>query len=333
MVPPGSELDSYLVHRILIVDGDTDERDRLAGVLASIKGVAPDETFDQASVNSVRKARDFIEAKTPSVIIIDPEIASTDEILSFIEETRTAHPTIIWVINSKPHWWSDNAKAIQEHPFGGRVKEYYRRTKSPKPDEAKRSFLVTLAQCQADFVLQLLDKTATEIETELVNNMTDEQVRKFVTKAIRPLLSLLAKDHNRLPQTGKIAFVSMPFTDRCTNLYRLVIEPTLEMAGFEPRMMEQEYRDELIPVAILGDIARSSLFVVEMTERRPDVMIELGAALIAKIPVILLAHRELVQDSEIPFIVRNVRIERYTSEVDLQAKLKSAIANPCVPFS
>lgn len=328
-----SELDSYLVHRILIIDPEREERDRLAGILASIKGITPDGIFDEASVENLSKAREYINARTPSIVLIAPEIDSTSTVLSFIEENRVSHPTIIWVINSKAGWWSANNQAVQDHPFGDRVINYYRRSKSTSPDEAKRSFLITLALCQNDFVLQLLDKTAMEIRTEAGQNMTDEQIRKFAKKGIPLLLSLLAKDQTVLESNERLAFVSMPFKEPYKSRYHLAIKPTLVAFKYTPRFMEDEYCDRPIPLAILGSIFQSSLFVVDITEPRPDVMIELGAALIAKIPVIFLANHKVLRDPELPFMLRGTRIEYYESDLELEKQFRAAIASPRIPFS
>jgi hypothetical protein len=111
-----------------------------------------------------------------------------------------------------------------------------------------------------------------------------------------------------------------------------VIKPTLESFGYVPRMMEQEIRNDLIPVAVLGDIAQSSLFIADITEHRPDVMIELGAAFMIKMPVILVARRDPQNELQLPFMVRNIRVLRYVSDIDLHEKLQFDVRNPGIPF-
>jgi hypothetical protein len=326
---PAEEPFENLIRNILIIDPDKSARSQLNDILSELRG--HHSGINDASVDTLEAAQDYMDDKRPYLIIIDPEIASLKRVLTFIENNRETFP--IWVLNSRhSSWWDRHKKALQKEPFGSRLETYYYMTKGRPPAETKKHLLATLALCQFDFVLKLLEETAEDITSGEVGTVPKANVRKMVEKVNKSVLKLLVnelalKDPKNPPKPGKVktAFVAMSFDPLQKNRYKFYIKPALEAEGFTPIMFANEYPEDLIPSEILSVIGTCSLFVGDVTNLSSDVLMEVGAALMTKIPKILVAKKTKLPVAKVPFMLKNQRIEFYTSDSNLSVQLKTAL--------
>jgi hypothetical protein len=188
-------------------------------------------------------------------------------------------------------------------------------------------FLSTLALCQHDLILNLFRETTADLRNTQFNKLSKRQLLKFIGKAMDALRSLSAALAAKAT-TGDIAFVSMQYTDEQRAVYHDYIAPLLVSKKLEPMLIEQEqgFPNTLsIADEILRRIDRCSFFIADLTGLRPDVFIEVGAALILKKNVILIAQTDAVPVNNVPFMLRNVKIEFYTSPAELERKLGAAL--------
>ncbi|HEX5715859.1 MAG TPA: hypothetical protein VF179_06850 [Thermoanaerobaculia bacterium] len=318
-------LEKYLVRSILIVDSDQASVGQLAGILATLKGEPNSGEIIAASVSSLAETLVYIEEKSPYIVIIDPQVDSFVNTVSFLEAMRQSHSHITWVINTRDHWWSEHEQALSSHVFGGRLRDYYTLTKNRPYNQLRIDFLNVLSNCQCDLILTLFGETTEDLQSQAFGRMTKRQVAKFTGKAFNALRSL-NKASIAKPGRGDIAFVSMRYTDPQRDLYTLVIEPVLKGEGLVPILIEREFPSHRsIPQEITDKIEQCSIFVADITGLRPDVMMEVGAAQILQKTCIFLADERELPLNEIPFMLKPIRIEFYSSEKELMKKLKAAV--------
>jgi hypothetical protein len=314
--------EKLLLRTILFIDRGQRSIDHLSGVLTTLRGTPNAGRIEDARVLSLEDAQTYINEHNPYIVIIDPAIASIQNVLTFIESNRQAHPRTIWVINAHRSWWREHDTYLGEHPFGNRLKEYFRLNKDVAAAQIEADFKNTLALCRYDFVLGLLGETAAQMRQG--TKMSKAQITKFAQKALADIRSLnLALQEQ--PSPGETAFVSMQFTEQQRRLYNFVIARVLREEGLTPVMIAEEYPSNLlIPPRIFSQIELCSLFVADLTGVRANVMIELGAAWALQKPIILLADEHITVDA-LPFLLRNARIEFYSSDQDLYDKLHPAV--------
>src|ERR1700674_617422 len=320
------QLEKYVGHRILIIDRDQLEVDRLRRILSTPNeptGTMPDRVM----VGTLIEAKAYIERDKPTIAVIDPAIDSSWEVLDFIAHVREAYPNVIWLINTTDYWWTTNEPILESHPFGSRLKSYYRRSKTPNEEEAKKSLLSALNLCRDDFVLELIRDTASDIQASQDKRMTQEQLGKFVSKAIRPVLSLFVETRGIFPRS-KIAFVSMGCGASHKQLYEVIVAPTLHKAGYQAIAMPYQLRPGPILDAFLAAIHEASLFIADLTEIRLDIMLEMGAAWASRVPLIFFSHCSKLAMDQLP--LPGARIES-TSDEDLREKLSAAIDDSARP--
>ncbi len=318
-------LDQFLIRRILLIDSDEHAVQQITGILAHFRGAASGETIEDAAVSTLDDAHRAIETHKPYTILLDPAIDSLDTVLGFMEAWRTRQPHLIWVIHTRDNWWRENETRLANHEYGHRLLTYYRLSKNLPPQQLRSRFVQTLAQCEADFVLELFRETTEEISDEMVGQLTKDQVIKFVRKALQYVRSLIAATSR--PEKGDSAFVSMRFTDQQRDTYRLVIQRVVQDAGLVPIMMADEYPDHSLSSAIIEGITSCKLFIADTTGLRPDVMIEIGLALMLSKPMILIADHREIDSKALPLLLRDLRVEFYSSDADLLDKLKKAITS------
>lgn len=319
-------LDRYVVKNLLIVGADKPSVNRLVGILSSQRGLGSGGVVDQ-TVETLDAATRSIEAVHPNIVVIDPGVANITDVLSFVENHRKSHGNIVWIVYADRDWWHVNRPKLECGIFGKRFLEYYSLPKSSVPAELERQFIILLTLCHRDFVLQLLAEAATDIETDDPGTMSRQQITKFVDKAISPLVSLLTSPQRRSNE----AFVSMAFNPAQRALYDRAIRPPLEKAGFQPVMMADERPMGPIPVEILSRIASCSLFIADLTGQRPNVLIEVGAALNSGVRMILLLASS-IREEHLPFIIRTHPIYSYNSPDELIMILERHI-EPTTYFS
>lgn len=316
-------IEAYLVRRILIVDSDLSEVAILAGILANVRDVT-EGTIDDVAVYTLRRARAYIEARKPSIVIIDPAIGTLKSVLRFIADIRAGYPNIVWVINRRDAWWNAHAQALDRHAFGSRLKTYYHRSKTSDEAKARTSLLATLALCQNDFVLELLRAAAGGIQT--TQSMTGEQLAKFVSKVVKPVLSLLAT-RPIVRRASNVALVLVASSKEQKRRYEKIMAPILRDAGYKPIMIAEQFASSSIPIAALASVSEASLFVGDVTGLRPDVMIEVSATYVTQLPLIFLCRRSKSAGKQLPVLMQNLHVEFYTSDDDLGRRLATAVGS------
>jgi hypothetical protein len=185
-------------------------------------------------------------------------------------------------------------------------------------------FLARLALCQTDFAADFLAETAEDIKTTLGKEMSREQIRKFILKAVRPLITLLAPEPP-LPGGRSTAFVAMSFEKPQLRRYENAIAPTLLEVGFTPVMMREQPVSLAVTLATLKCIADCSLMVVDLTHQSANVFMEAGAAFLRRVRTIYIAHGTKNTYSTLPFMIRNENIYFYSSDENLRSELKRAV--------
>lgn len=106
-----------------------------------------------------------------------------------------------------------------------------------------------------------------------------------------------------------ICFVIQPFNEKFNKRYHDIIKPTIENCGLMPYRVDED-ASVLIPIeSIEENIRKASICVAEITTNNPNVWYEVGYAMAAQIPVILLCSDERTE--QYPFDVRHRNILQY----------------------
>lgn len=108
-------------------------------------------------------------------------------------------------------------------------------------------------------------------------------------------------------------FVIMPFSEPFETLYREVIEPVAQQAGFEIIRVDEIPGPGIILDDIQQQIEGAHAVVAEISTHNPNVFYELGFAHALKKPAILLVRRE--EGSNMPFDVRGYRAIFYDDSI------------------
>ena len=188
--------------------------------------------------------------------------------------------------------------------------------------------LATLAKCNFDFQTRLLKDLTENLLSEEAGAVPREQLRKMIDKVNKSVLAHLVRAlalPNRKSEQEKTAFVAMSFDTVQKKRYESIIEPLLRAEGFIPIMYLNEYPEGPIPSDVFSTISTCSLFIGDITNLSPNVLIEVGAAVMANMPRILIAKKARLKIEEVPFMIDRRRIEFYTSDPNLSALLKAAL--------
>ncbi len=120
--------------------------------------------------------------------------------------------------------------------------------------------------------------------------------------------------------TQPSCFVIMPFTTALAFVYAM-IKDTVEQIGLACHRADEHLAAAFIPAELMSRIQASDLIIADVTGKNANVYYEVGLALAAQRPLILLAQ----SDAEIAFDLQQVRTVRYQDPDDLRAKLHQAI--------
>ena len=110
-----------------------------------------------------------------------------------------------------------------------------------------------------------------------------------------------------LEETGKKAFVLMPFSDPFNSYYPSIFKPALEAAGYSVTRAGDLFLPRPIILDIQQSILDADLILCEMSDRNPNVFYELGLAHAIGKPAILVSRKE----DDIPFDLRHIRTILY----------------------
>lgn len=114
------------------------------------------------------------------------------------------------------------------------------------------------------------------------------------------------------------AFVLMPFEPEFNSIYKDLIKPALEDAGYEVARADSFFDQQNILRDIVQGITTAQLIVADLTTLNPNVLYELGLCHGLQIPTILLAQ----SIEEVPFDLRAYKILFYSPRFDQVRKLK-----------
>jgi hypothetical protein len=109
--------------------------------------------------------------------------------------------------------------------------------------------------------------------------------------------------------SGRQAFIIMPFAEGFDEVYNLFIADTMATAGYEVVRSDDIRSQQNILKDIVVGIAGAGLIVADLTDANPNVYYELGIAHALRRPVILLTQR--IED--LPFDLRSYRVIPYST--------------------
>lgn len=148
---------------------------------------------------------------------------------------------------------------------------------------------------------KMLHQAKEEID-EAINNL-DEYRTEFGPTMTQKLLykdrsSEAREDRSNLapPNQHKI-FVLMPFARKFDEIYRLAIKAPLESLGFDCERADEIYFTGEVAEKIFVNIKRADFIIADVTDRNPNVFIEIGYAHALGKKIILLTQRA----DDIPF--------------------------------
>jgi hypothetical protein len=124
-------------------------------------------------------------------------------------------------------------------------------------------------------------------------------------------------------QQDMVAFVIMPFGDEFDEIYKDLIMPALESAGYSVQRADSRLDQQNILKDIVKGIDAADLIVAELTSLAPNVLYELGIAHGLLKPTVLLAQ----EIDEVPFDLRSYRILVYSTHYKRVQGLKEQLAD------
>lgn len=110
-------------------------------------------------------------------------------------------------------------------------------------------------------------------------------------------------------------FVMMPFREPFDTLYRDVIFPIAEDAGFNVNRVDEVFTPGIILNDIQQQIEQAHAVVADISTHNPNVFYELGYAHALRKPAVLLARRPQTKDDDLPFDVRGYRAIFYDDTI------------------
>src|SRR5262249_36888606 len=214
-------------------------------------------------------------------------------------------------------------RALTKPPFRERLEQYLLSA------AAKTSRLDQLIQPSApdlvgasysddpnDFavILQYLQEQG--LMTELLS--VGETTRRLTPKGYITADELRAK---RAASTQ--AFVAMAFTDQMEAVYKQAIEPAIERAGFEPRLISKKEHVNKIDDEIIAEIRRSAFLVADFTEHRQNVYFETGFAIGLARQVVWTCRKDQIKD--LHFDIRQYNCIDWKDAAELTRRLQLRI--------
>lgn len=130
--------------------------------------------------------------------------------------------------------------------------------------------------------------------------------------------------------SGLRCFVAQPFSPRFDKRYEDVVEPAIVAAGFQAYRVDRDPSVQIPIETIEAEIRRAAACVVEISEDNPNVWFELGLALAAGTPTVMMCER--ARRPALPFDVRHRNVLLYETDSPrdfadlgqtLQARLKA----------
>lgn len=121
-------------------------------------------------------------------------------------------------------------------------------------------------------------------------------------------------------------FVLMPHTDEFRNIFEYSIKPAMEANNILVKKAEDIYKPGSILAQVWERIRRAEIILADLTEKNPNVILELGLCYgIQRCPILLVRDAE-----DVPFNLRNLRYIEYENTTkgseDLKRKLTSTVA-------
>lgn len=129
---------------------------------------------------------------------------------------------------------------------------------------------------------------------------------------------------NKYKPDSDQAFIAMSFHESLKSVYDNGIMPALEETGFHPYRVDTDQTVIKIDDAIIAEIRRSGLLIVDCTGNRPAVYFEAGFAIGLGIPVIWTCREDCVKD--LCFDTRQYNHLIWKNESEFKEKLTSRIA-------
>jgi predicted nucleic acid-binding Zn-ribbon protein len=118
-------------------------------------------------------------------------------------------------------------------------------------------------------------------------------------------------------------FVIMPFDEKFTAFYNLLIKRVLEDLGYEVSRADESLDQQNVMRDVIGGIALADLVVADITGLNPNVMYELGICHALNKPTI-----HFTQDiNSIPFDLKIYRTHEYSSELSDHRDITDIITN------
>jgi hypothetical protein len=108
------------------------------------------------------------------------------------------------------------------------------------------------------------------------------------------------------------AFVLIPFDDAFTAVWKKLLKPDLEAAGYIAERADSRLDQQNVLRDIVRGIAEADLIVADLTSLNPNVFYELGVAHGLEIPTVLIS--QVVE--EVPFDLRSYRVQEYSVHFD-----------------
>lgn len=119
-------------------------------------------------------------------------------------------------------------------------------------------------------------------------------------------------------------FVIIPFSDQFNDIYRDVLTPAIEDAGYKPVRGDSVYSVGPVIEDIFRGIRSASVLVADVTGKNPNVNYELGVAHALSKPAVIISQSE----DDIPFDYRYLRVIIYnTQSVTWVKQLADKITN------
>jgi hypothetical protein len=303
---------------ILIVDDEDAAIERIAGLLLRVHATWPADV-----ARSLAEARVALSQRVPHVVLLDPEIATPDESIAFLRESVSAHSSVQWIINTHDRWWRRNRQQLLADSLSELARGLRCLNKGFTYARGRERLAAVLAQCANEVAERRLGASG-QIAPEAVIGAGLREAQTLLRTNLMPLLDVIAGE----PATRdrRAAFVSTQFDQDGHDRFEMVFLPALKNLGYWPVIMfdQSKYNSQSMPAAVFGHIGRSDLYVADLTGERPDVLLEVGAAWMAGIPMVLVASRS-TDVSRLPAIVRTQHINFYDSYPDLRDKLRGAI--------
>jgi hypothetical protein len=119
---------------------------------------------------------------------------------------------------------------------------------------------------------------------------------------------------------SQIGFVAMWLDPSLDFLFKEVIEPAIEKAGYEPKRIDRHEHINRIDAEIIAMIRKSKFVVADFTEQRGGVYFESGFAGGLGLPVFWLCEKEEVDNGKVHFDIRQYKFILWEKDKLSEAK-------------